>query len=304
MNERNALVSVIIPTYYRNDLLVDTLQSVQNQVYGPIEIIVVDDSGEANAQPVANDFPDIEFIALERNCGAQNARTVGARRANGQYIHFLDDDDRMLPEKLSRQVPVLQRTEQTGVVYTGIKHKGGRTTLPDPDGRGDVLQKALIFSLWPCMTSTMLIETELVEALLPFSDRGGAHDLEMMIQFADRTNFDYVDAPLLYKRINMSSLGHSMTASEARKRLIRAYSSLYANYPESVRKAALANTHETEAELRIKKEGWSLRAILSLLKYVFYTPNTGLAPLIKLLAGCFGRPGWTFLNWLDQAIDS
>jgi len=57
------LVSVIVPTYYRNDRLRDTIGSVEAQTYDPIETIVVDDSGEAHARPVADEF-DVRYLIV------------------------------------------------------------------------------------------------------------------------------------------------------------------------------------------------------------------------------------------------
>jgi glycosyltransferase involved in cell wall biosynthesis len=294
------LVSVVVPTYYRNDLLPGTIRSVLDQSYDRVETVVVDDSGDAHARPIVEQFEGVRYVAFDRNRGANAARTAGARRAEGRYVHFLDDDDRLFRTKLARQVRRIEAAGDAGVVYTGIEKGNGEPVLPDPEARGDVLERALTFSLWPCMTSTMLIDGRILDEVLPLSDRAGAQDLELMIQLAARTGFEFVDAPLVRKRMDLSSLGSSLTAVDCRKQLIEEYRHLYDRYPDRVRRAALADTYETEAALRIQKDGWSPRAVRLLVEHVLASPESGPIPLLKLAAGCLGRPGWAALNRLNR----
>ena len=106
-------VSVIIPTYNRAALLKESVQSVREQTYRPIECIVVDDGSTDDTKAV------IEAIAKENdegfefkyfvqiNGGAQVARNRGTAAASGQYIQYLDSDDILFPDKLSQQVEYL-----------------------------------------------------------------------------------------------------------------------------------------------------------------------------------------------------
>lgn len=299
---RSPLVSVIIPTYYRNDVLTEAIRSVLGQSYRPIEIVVVDDSGVGHARPVVTEFDDVRYVALAAHRGANAARTEGARRARGQYVHFLDDDDRMYEAKLERQVRVFELSPEVGVVYTGVEKTDGQINLPDPSARGDVLERALMFEMWPCMTSTMLIDGRVLDEVLPLSDRPAATDLELMIQLAQLTTFEFVDAPLLYKRIDHSSLGASIAAVAGRKDIIEAYEALYAAHPDRVRKTALANTYETEGELLLQKQGWSPGAIRSFVKHAYWMPNAKLKSISKVVAACFGQPGWTVATRLNRSL--
>jgi len=167
------LVSVVIPTYYRNDRLRGAIESVADQDQ-PTEIIVVDDSGEGHAAPVVEAF-DLTYLALDRNRGSNPARTMGAERASGAFVQFLDDDDRLLPGKLARQVDLLESME-AGVAYCGMTYEDGQTVLPDPAVRGDVLDAALAFAMSPCVTSTMLTDREVLDEVLPLPDRPGGDD--------------------------------------------------------------------------------------------------------------------------------
>jgi glycosyltransferase involved in cell wall biosynthesis len=117
------LVSVIIPTFNRKDLLLRALRSVGQQSYRPLEVIVVDDcSTDGTVETLAKqDFPiPVRIVRLSVNLGPAGARNKGIGAAAGKYIAFLDSDDHWLPEKLGRQVDAAERhaVPEALVVYT------------------------------------------------------------------------------------------------------------------------------------------------------------------------------------------
>lgn len=296
-------VSVVIPTYYRNDYLPKVLRSVRNQTHGPIEVIVVDDSGEGHAEPALEGFDDVRYVPLPENRGPNGAREAGLERASGDYVQFLDDDDQIDAKKLAKQLAVFQRAEpDVGVVYAGVELSDGRVELPDPDARGDVLARALSFDLWPCMTSTMLLDRQTIDALRPFSDRPAGTDLEQMIQLADRTEFEFVAEPLVYKRVETSSTGFSNEALQARFDIVEDYAALYDAHRDRVRRTALANAHETIGQTLLQRHLWSGRAIAAFATALWYRPSVGLRPLAQTLASVFGRPGWNAARAVDQRL--
>lgn len=285
------LVSVVIPTHYRNDHLNQALQSVLNQTYDPIEIIVVDDSGESHAATVVDAYPDISYIAHERNQGAQIARTNGIRRARGKYVNLLDDDDRMQENKLEKQVALIESNSDIGVVYCGKQWESGHPVLPDSDVRGNVLQHALEFQMTPSSPSAMLIERALLEEILPLADRPGADDLGMKIELARRTDFDFVDEPLLIQGHAEESRGGSMGAVIGRRQILDEYSDLYDEFPAKVRKNAVGHTYLLEAEIILTSEGWSPRAIRSAMLALYHVPGVPLSFAGYAAASLFGRRG-------------
>lgn len=121
MGRSSPLVSVIIPTYDRPQLLQRAVDSVLDQVYEPIELIVVDDHSptpvqESLAQLERQSIESTQVLRHAENRGLSAARNTGITSSSGEYIAFLDDDDRWHPEKLSRQVPVLERDPEVGIV--------------------------------------------------------------------------------------------------------------------------------------------------------------------------------------------
>ena len=110
------LVSIIIPTYKRPDTLDRAINSVLNQTYKNIEVIVVDDNNpdtEARSKTehimsVYADNPRVRYIKHEKNKNGSAARNTGARYSQAKYVAFLDDDDEFFPEKIEAQVKRLE----------------------------------------------------------------------------------------------------------------------------------------------------------------------------------------------------
>lgn len=108
------LVSVIIPTYKRTwEYLSRAVNSILNQTYKNVEVIVVDDSPDtyefrkniiAEMKALSNNDNRVKYIINETNLGGSLARNRGINIANGEYITFLDDDDEYLPEKIQHQI--------------------------------------------------------------------------------------------------------------------------------------------------------------------------------------------------------
>jgi len=115
------LISVIVPTFNRADLILKPLNSVYNQTYRPIELIVVDDGSTDRTKEVIQNWKSenesedfiIKYI-FQNNSGAPAARNNGIRNSTGRYLQFLDSDDELLPEKLTLQFEKM-KTDNTPI---------------------------------------------------------------------------------------------------------------------------------------------------------------------------------------------
>jgi glycosyltransferase involved in cell wall biosynthesis len=111
------LVSVIIPAYNQSDYLGIAIQSVLDQTYQDIEILVIDDGSTDDTGKVAKRFSDprIKYI-YQANKGLSGARNTGIRNSVGEYLTFLDSDDLFLPEKINILVSFLNSQPEIGLV--------------------------------------------------------------------------------------------------------------------------------------------------------------------------------------------
>ena len=110
--KQDILVSVVIPTYSRNVTLSRAIDSVLQQTYQNLDIIVVDDNSEdsewrKSTEDLMEKYaeePRIRYIKNKQNLGGSGARNEGIKAARGEYIAFLDDDDEFFPLKVEKQL--------------------------------------------------------------------------------------------------------------------------------------------------------------------------------------------------------
>lgn len=283
-------VSVIIPTYYRNELVREAIESVLEQEYDPIELVVVDDSGEGHAKPVIDSYDDVNGVIREENGGWGRAYTTGIEASTGEYIQFLDDDDYLLPGRISKTAAVLDDNPDVGVAYSGLKQDDKGFQYPVPEVSGNILERALRFKTYPCFTGTMLMERDILTDLTPLPVLPAGNDLNLMIELARRTKFDYVDECLVYRRAGESMMWTGLNKFEGMKRVVARQSEIYDEYP-SIRRAVLAERYEEEGQARLAKDPWSALAVLCFLKATYYADDTRLRCAVQVLASLFGRPG-------------
>ncbi|WP_426671944.1 glycosyltransferase family 2 protein [Mucilaginibacter sp. McL0603] len=101
----NPLVSICIPAYNVENYLADTIQSVLNQTYRNIEVIIVDDGSKDRSLAVAKRYENDQIkIYSQKNSGASAARNKAYSYSNGEFIKFLDGDDLINPEMIECQV--------------------------------------------------------------------------------------------------------------------------------------------------------------------------------------------------------
>ena len=118
------LVSVVLPTYNRERTLHRAINSVLQQTYHEIELIVVDDGSTDQTRSVVQAYKDerIRYI-YQSNQGACVARNRGVSEARGLYIAFQDSDDEWMEDKLERQIAYMEQT-QADVVFHAFRRHG------------------------------------------------------------------------------------------------------------------------------------------------------------------------------------
>lgn len=122
------LVTVIITTYKRSNVIERAIKSVLNQTYSNIEIIVVDDNANfpeerKKTSEIVKKYPNVIYIQNSKNLGGALARNEGIYKANGQYIAFLDDDDEYREDKIEKQYKLYKEheNEKVGLIFSNEK---------------------------------------------------------------------------------------------------------------------------------------------------------------------------------------
>lgn len=197
------LVSVIIPTYNRADLVRRAIQSALNQTYQNFEIIVVDDGSIDNTEEVVQSFKDprICYIRHKENRGAPFARNYGAKIANGEYISLLDSDDYYLPNKLTVQIDAFKSDSDAGLVYSNILEERSNTKRrikydPKTFKSGYLFEKVVLKSVH-CRLPTWLIRREFFISIGGFDEElPKLQDRDFIVRFSYRYKLLSVPEPV------------------------------------------------------------------------------------------------------------
>lgn len=230
-------VSVIIPTYNRAESLRFAIESALKQTFTDIEIIVSDDKSTDHTREVAESFKDrrIKYVRNEGNKGVSAARNSAIMASEGEYIAFLDDDDEWLPDKLQKQVEVLDHSQPNICgVYSNrlfIDRKSGKVLSDNPDTErleGNLLYQLMIKS--PIHTSTVVIKKRCLNEIGLFDETiSYMEDRDMWIRLSINWDFGYISTPLTKAYVHgIAHLSQNLEGQTAgRERLLERYHYLF-----------------------------------------------------------------------------
>jgi len=189
MSAAEPLVTVVIPCFNQGRFVAEAIASVLAQTWTRREVIVVDDGSSDETPRVIAGFPGIMAIR-QRNRGVIHARNRGLSLATGEFVVFLDADDRLLPHAIETGVRVL--TRNAAAAYCGGRHRtiteDGKTLLNADESppAADVYAGLLRRNLFTAPATVMFRTAPLREAK-GFSDaRGRCEDYELYLRLARR----------------------------------------------------------------------------------------------------------------------
>ncbi len=203
------LVTCIIPTRNRAELLCRAIASVYAQDVPVFELIVVDDgSGDQSAALVGERFPDCHLLRLP-GLGPGPARNAGAAAASGEVLMFLDSDDVWLPDHVGSLLAALARGYDVayGVTRTIDQVCGGEFLIPGAgEGpEGDCLEA---LARWCFLVpSSLALRREAFAACGGFGDAALGEDWAFLVQLADRFPFGFCGSdPITLRYLHEGSL--------------------------------------------------------------------------------------------------
>lgn len=215
------LVSVIIPTYNRCQLVQEAIDSVLVQTHPHYELIVVDDgSTDGTGDVLQTRYAGKIIYIWQENQGESAARNYGISAARGEYIAFLDSDDLWLPEKLSRQVSVLENNPDVGAVFCQAWHIDGNGQRLDlqPLGFNSVpadfdLDTLLMRNRIPAGASTGMIRSSIFEKIGTFSqDIRYGEDWDLWLRISANSSIILIPEPLVSYRQHIKSQSYFTNA--------------------------------------------------------------------------------------------
>lgn len=213
------LVSVVIPSYDRPELLVDAIESVRQQTYDHVELLVVDDHSPDPVEPVVRESTDgtlarVRCIRHETNQGANAARNTGIDAAEGTFVAFLDDDDRWMPTFLEQVVETFREADpDVGVVVAGSQVVDGTGTQigqSSVDLSGDPVKELINGALVGSFSRFAVRRTVIEQAGLPDERFPSWQDTEWQFRLAQHCRFESIPDPLVVRRLS----GHEQISDD------------------------------------------------------------------------------------------
>jgi glycosyltransferase involved in cell wall biosynthesis len=308
MSEHHPNVSVVIPTYNREDVISRAIDSVLKQTYTNFEIIIVDDGSTDNTEEVINELQkqheEIKYFSQD-NAGAAVARNHGIRKADGNYIAFLDSDDQWLPEKLETQLELFRESDQVNIGFVGankiickcdsddqvVSKKDFYKNRFSKEEQPFTLEDFLSLKN-PVSPSTALISTKALEDVGLFDPECPPHeDYELWIRLREQYNFETTWTPLAKYRDWEE--GISKTTTSGKKASVKTYimnkhSKLYRRYPKA--RSVILRKIGTEHMLT----GNHGKAIAHFYKSIKCKP-LHFRNYLNLVVALFGRSTYQFL---------
>ncbi len=223
--QENPLVSIICLAFNHEKFVVETLNSVVEQNYQPIELIIVDDCSTDNTKLVINNWllshPEIQFIVNEVNRGNTKSFNNALKFAKGEYIIDLAADDLIVPNGIELQINAFQNSkyQNLGVVYGNaeiINEDGSFNSYYFPvDADGKVISKRVTGNIYSSVLSTgdsicsvsALFKKSVFDFLEGYDETLDYEDLDSWIRASREYEFDFIDEVLVKKRTVTNSLG-------------------------------------------------------------------------------------------------
>ena len=213
-------ISVIVPVFNGELTIQETINSILNQTFENIEVIISNDGSTDSTLEIVSNISDSRIKILSYpNAGVSASRNRGIYQAKGEYISFMDADDLWTPDKLELQWQALQDNPQAAVAYSWTDYidesskflKSGRRIKVN----GDAFSKLLVTNFLengsnPLISKKALEKVGGFDELLPV-----AEDKDMWLRLAANYEFVCVEKPQILYRSSMNSLSSNLKNMEA-----------------------------------------------------------------------------------------
>lgn len=252
INQKDDLVSIVVPVYKAEKYIEKTLQQVFAQTYENWELILVIDGEVDHSYDIIKDIlaregkeEKTKVILREKNEGPAKARNKGVQASNGRYLTYLDADDLWMPEKLQKEIDFI-RKKQVGFVFTGYEFgdeeavgTGKIVRVPETLTYKQALKNTTIF------TTTVMFDTNII-----------SKDLLQMPDVKSE------DTALWWKLLRQGYVAYGLDENLAVYR--RPAKSLSSNKMEAVRR--IWNLYRKEEKLSVITSAynfcfWAIRAV-------------------------------------------
>jgi len=217
----SGLVSIVVASYNHAEYLVERMQSLLEQTYPLIEILVIDDCSSDNSVEILRNFatdPRVSLIIREVNGGWVAVSNQGSELASGEYLLYANCDDACEPEMVSKLVEAMQKNPSAGVAFCRslMVDASGKVLGDDYAGRepafkarcaddtlisGREMSRFLLHScVMPNLSAVLMRKSEFLAAGSFSGQYKVSSDWDLFFRLSERCDVAYVAAPLNYFR--------------------------------------------------------------------------------------------------------
>ncbi|WP_155591971.1 glycosyltransferase family 2 protein [Lysinibacillus cavernae] len=222
----NPLVSVLIPSYNHSDYIVETLQSLCEQTYKNIEVIIIDDGSKDNSVEIIKNFmpklaesiESVKFIQ-QSNVGICKTMNIGLQLSKGKYFCILPSDDLMYKNYLEKQVYFLEKNAYA-CSYTNGMHintafidkkeynKGLLFSEVIPFNQGNI-NSFLLYNVFDLPSPSFVYKTSVLRDIGGFDEDIKFEDVDLMLRISRTYEIGFIDEPLILHRIHSGNSGRN-----------------------------------------------------------------------------------------------
>ena len=215
----NPLVSVIIPVYNSEKTIEKTLNSVINQTYKEIEIILTDDGSTDESTVILKNYIEknknfVIKLVTKKNGGVSSARNLGIDNSKGEYISFLDSDDVWLPKKLETQIKIFLENKNIDCLGTTMNNQKFHKMFGIKFSRlTKITPKMMLLKNFLCIQTTMFRRDVLLD-IGYFYENQDNEDSNIIIRTANKYNCYLLNEPFVIYIPNESGVSSRMWEME------------------------------------------------------------------------------------------
>lgn len=297
-------IAAVVTTYYRNEHLPRAIESLLESEDVSVEVYVVDMSCERHAEPVAREYdanyvPILSYDTDHTLEQIAKARDIGVAVSDEEYVFFLDDDDLVSEDGLSKLLDLLDGP--CGVAF-GIPDSlltleliRPYYAMDNPIDRDDLRAFILGLLSTPLSTAAMLIERETIESIPPIADLPH-DDIATVFELTLVTEIATLDELTVSTQRDSHGAGISPESLEGQAKVFTEYNEYYDDIPEKYTSdgqydRSRAEHHRYMGMAALRYQSWSFDAIRHYFKSAWIRPGLNVFSYAQCAAALFGKPG-------------
>lgn len=282
ISEKLPKISVIIPAYNSEKTISHTIQSVLNQTFTDLELIVINDGSQDSTLKIVTQIKDPRIKVFSySNAGGNISRNRGLQRAVGEFVSFLDADDLWTPDKLQSQLKALQENATAKVAYswTDYINTNGEFILSGKrvNVNGNVYENLLLNNFLENGSNPLICRKSLIKLGGFDESLSAAQDWDMWLRLASKFDFICVPSVQILYRISTNSVSCNLVRQE--KSCLQVLERAYKERPSALKHSwnlSLANLYKYLVCKALQKplnRQKGLTSAIFLWKYFLHDPS-------------------------------